>query len=419
VSKRRRRNAKRPVSSREFIRFRMTESGRLMALGTMAAVMFGSLTLEVPIYHVFTALVVLFVVAAVVGFVYWPRCVVMGGFDGKAVAGESVWGHYTVRNRSKLPAYDVSVGLFDLPREIEVVEHAPTVDRLGAGESARLAMAVRPLRRGLYTLDGLRVYSTFPFNLFRTGPAVNRRESLLVLPRFHPLHTVDVPVGTRYQPGGIALTSHVGESPEYIGNRDYRPGDPFRRIEPRAWARLGTPVVREYQEEYYCRVAVVLDTFVSPRRGRAGSRGFGDLEAGVSLAAAIADAMSRGEYIIDFFAAGPDLYVFRSGRHTALLENMLEILASVDPCRSNPFEKVTPALSEELGTVSAVLLVLLDWDHSRRQLVRAAVEAGCSVRVMVVRDGATTLEVAEDESWTGTIVQLTPEQVSSGKVDQL
>ncbi len=419
MTRRRRRNTKRRVTSREFIRFRMTESGRLLALGTIAAVMLGSLTLDIPIYHLFTGLMVLFVVAAAVGFVYWPHCAVMGGFEGKAVAGEPVWGHYTVRNRWRLPAYDVSVGLFDLPREIKAIEHAPTAHRLAAKESVRLAMAIRPLRRGLYTLNGLRVYSTFPFNLFRTGPAVDRRESLLVLPSFHPLHTVDVPVGTRYQPGGIALTSHVGESPEYIGNRDYRPGDPFRRIEPRAWARLGTPVVREYQEEYYCRVAVVLDTFIPPGRGRPEPTGFADLEAGVSLAAAVADAMSRGEYIIDFFAAGPDLYVFRSGRHTALLENMLEILASVDECRTNPFETVTPALSEELGTVSAVIFVLLDWDESRRQLVRAAVEAGCSARVVIVRDGETSLSYGEDEAWTRPVVQVTPAQVRAGGIDRL
>jgi uncharacterized protein (DUF58 family) len=419
MSRRRGRNAKRRVSSREFIRFRMTESGRLLALGTIVAVMIGSITLDVPIYHLFVALLLLFVVAAAVGFAYWPRCVVMGGFEGKAVAGEPVWGHYTVRNRSRLPAYDVSVGLFDLPREIEVVEHAPTAHRLAGRGLARLSMAIKPLRRGLYTLEGLRVYTTFPFNLFRTGPAVNRRENLLVLPRFHPLQAVDVPVGTRYQPGGIALTSHVGESPEYIGNRDYRPGDPFRRIEPRAWARLGTPVVKEYQEEYYCRVAVVLDTFIPPRRRKPKATGFADLEAGVSLAAAIADAMSRGEYIIDFFAAGPDLYVFRSGRHTALLENMLEILASVDACRTNPFETVTPALSDELGTVSAVIFVLLDWDESRRQLVRAAVEAGCSTRVAIIRDGETTRPCAEDESWTRPVVRVTPEQVRSGGMDRL
>ena len=75
-------------------------------------------------------------------------------------------------------------------------------------------------------------------------------------------------------------------------------------------------------------MALVLDTCV--RRGRVRtSRGFADLEAAVSLTASVADAMCGGEYIIDIFAVGPKLYVFRAGRHTAHFDNVLEILAAV------------------------------------------------------------------------------------------
>jgi uncharacterized protein (DUF58 family) len=238
---------------------------------------------------------------------------------------------------------------------------------------------------------------------------------LLVLPHFHPIAGLDVPIGTRYQPGGVALTSNVGESPEYIGNREYVPGDSARRIDHRSWARLATPVVREYQEEYYCRVALVLDTFVPPRR-RPGREGFPDLEAAISLSASVADILSRGEYLIDLFAAGPELYVFRAGRHTAHLENILEIVACVEACRSNPFRTLAPALADELGNISTVIGVFLDWDASRRQLARTAVEVGCSVKIVIVRDGDTTEPIEFDE---GSIVQLNIAQVRQGGLDAL
>ena len=50
-------------------------------------------------------------------------------------------------------------------------------------------------------------------------------------------------------------------------------------------------------------------------------------------------------------AAGPDLYVLRSGRHTGQFENLLEILADIEHCTKNPFEVVTPALAEELHSL--------------------------------------------------------------------
>ncbi len=135
----------------------------------------------------------------------------------------------------------------------------------------------------------------------------------------------------------------------------------------------------------------------------------------MSLSAAIADGLSRGEYIIDLFAAGPELYVFRSGRHVAHFDSVLEILACVDACRRNPFETVTPALADELGTISTVICVLLDWDASRRDLVRAAAEAGCRAKVIVVRDGPTTEPISGAE--TDDISLYTPDAIRSGGVD--
>ena len=60
--------------------------------------------------------------------------------------------------------------------------------------------------------------------------------------------------------------------------------------------------------------------------------GFAQLEAAISLSASVADSLSQGEDIIDFFAAGPDLYVFRTGQRIGQFENLLELLACVEHC---------------------------------------------------------------------------------------
>jgi uncharacterized protein (DUF58 family) len=329
-----------------------------------------------------------------------------------------------VTNRSRFAAHDLSLGAFGLPPSLRLGENAPPVPRLAPGASAKAHLTIKPLRRGMYMLNALTLYSTFPFRLFRTPARARRkcspvlcRDGLLVYPRFTPLAGIDGPISARYQPGGIALSSHVGESPEYIGNREYRPGDSTRHLDHRSWARLAMPVVREFQEEYYCRVALVLDTFV-PEGRTMGPEGFPDLEAAVSISAAIADVLARGEYIIDIFAAGPELYVFRAGRHTALFDNVLEILACVDACRSNPFAKVTPALRDELGSTSSLIGVFLDWDLHRAALARAAAEAGCSVKVIVVRDGPTSLPCSSAEPGTD-IRQYSPAAIRQGGIETL
>jgi uncharacterized protein (DUF58 family) len=356
-------------------------------------------------------------------FLLRPRIEIRGQFPEKAVAGQPVAARFVLANRSRFFAREVAVDAFDLPQSLKSTHASAPVLALAPAASADAALTILPLKRGLYLWSGWRVFSTFPFGLFRTGvrPAANggtpARGPLVVYPHFHPLTSIDVPISARYQPGGIAFSSNVGESPEYIGNREYRPGDSTRHLDHRAWARLAAPVVKEYQEEYYCRVALVLDTYVAGRQ-RPGPDGFPNLEAAVSLSAAIADALTRGEYIIDIFAAGPELYVFRAGRHTAHFENVLEILASVDACRANPFRKVTPALADELGNLSSVICVLLDWDADRARLIRTAAEVGCSVKVVIIRDGATT------QPWSsadlgGAISQYSPQTIRAGGIEQL
>ena len=176
--------------------------------------------------------------------------------------------------------------------------------------------------------------------------------------------------------------------------------------------------MREFQEEYYCRVALVLDTFV-PRRLFVPRGGYPELEAAVSLSSSVADALSRGEYIIDIFAAGPELYVFRAGRHTAHLESVLEILAGVDECKRDPFEVVAPALADELGSISTVVCVFLDWDPSREALLRTALEAGCSAKTFIVRDKPTSHPYAPAEDWAGPITQLSLADIRNGGIERL
>ncbi|MCP4640848.1 MAG: hypothetical protein GY851_10460, partial [bacterium] len=206
-----------------FLGFRITRAGLYLGVGWMLCGSIGSFSVDMPIFRLFFVLAAVFAVAFVAGPLLRPRLTVAGGLPAKASAGHPVKGEFTMTNGSGRAGYDLSVGYFSLPRFLRWrADDAPVVERLGPGDSVRVEVELTPLRRGLYPLPPLRAYSTFPLGLWRCGPKVRRDGSLLVLPDFHPLDEVDVPVGARYQPGGLALTSNVGESPEYIGNREYR-----------------------------------------------------------------------------------------------------------------------------------------------------------------------------------------------------
>lgn len=400
------------------IGFRVTALGWLAVLGWGLTAALGVGSIDKPIYVAVCAWTAPGVIAFVVGWLLRPRADVAADFPDRGAVGQVLSIRCRLTNGTRRPLFSVGAGLFIPPLEMTVAGSPEIVDAVPAGECATCHVRIVPRRRGIYAMPALQAFTTFPLNLYRTPAGDSGPWSLLVLPSFHPLHQVDVPVGTRYQPGGIALTSNTGESPEYIGNREYVAGDSIRHVDFRAWARLSKPAVREYQEEYYCRIALVLDTFTGKKEPPS-PEGFPDFEAAVSLTAAVADALSRGEYLIDLFAAGPELYVFRAGRHTAHFDNVLEILAGVGHTVDNPFARLAPALLEELANISTVVCVFLDWDEGREYLVRAAVEAGCSLKVVVVREGATTRPIDALHAWTAHVRQVTPAEVTGGGVDEL
>src|SRR3970282_2553914 len=84
---------------------------------------------------------------------------------------------------------------------------------------------------------------------------------VVALPRRYRLPRLVLPGRRKHQPGGVALATSVGASEEFLALREYRPGDPLQHIHWKSFARTGRPIVKEFQDEFFERHALVLDTF--------------------------------------------------------------------------------------------------------------------------------------------------------------
>src|SRR2546430_6820801 len=113
----------------------------------------------------------------------------------------------------------------------------------------------------------------------------------------------------------------------------------LRRVHWRSAARVGRPVVKEYQDEFFVRHALVLDTFAE----RAESDVF---EEAVSVAASLACSIQTQDSLLDLLFVGPETYCFTAGRGLGHTDRMLEVLAGVRPCRDRPFHALHRAVLE-------------------------------------------------------------------------
>jgi uncharacterized protein (DUF58 family) len=248
---------------------------------------------------------------------------------------------------------------------------------LAPGDETEVHMELYPLRRGVLRFAGVTIGRPDPLGIFRAVIRVSAPQPVLILPRRYSLPSIALPGAMRYQEGGVTLAANIGRSEEFVSLRDYRHGDPVRHIHWRSWARIGKPIVKEFEDQFFVRHALVLDTFDDEPNSEV-------LEECVSVAASFACTILTQESLLDLLFVGNQSYCFTAGRGLAHADQMLEILASVNNQASLKFEVLEQSVLNHVAMVSGCICVLQRWDADRQQLVKKMREIGVPVLVLVV-----------------------------------
>lgn len=390
----------------------LTDAGKVVLRGAGFVAL---ATLVVPAFGVLAILLAVCLVALTVGFILRPRIHVSGNLPDQVIAGQSAHLTYTLKNVGRLPTYSLSARFPALPTAVEQMERAQVVPRLGPGETAEVAITVRPRRRGCHPIGLPICESSFPFNLFRIGILHQEPETLLVLPTFSWLQVPLQYVSRHVNTSNLRPAGRAGGSPEYIGSRPFAAGDSPRRIDVRAWARLGSPATKEYDDDLDDYAAFILDTRVPEGRPKSKSGEIKELEAAVSLCASVAYSIHEG-CLIDMLLAGSDLHEFTASPKTLRLGRVHETLAGIGPSKGYSLDQIGPLLEDRLPEISEVVFIVLRWDEIYRRLVEWARRAGCHTTVVIIGEPNAA---ALGEDWAGDIRFIAADDVLAGRVEQL
>jgi uncharacterized protein (DUF58 family) len=285
-----------------------------------------------------------------------------------------------------------------LPREARAVP----LPALAPGERATLVGSFVPRRRGRIELAGFTLARPDPLGLVKSLARIEAPARVLVLPRRYRLPELVLPGRRKFQPGGVSLAVSVGEAEEFLALREYRPGDPLQRVHWKSFARTGKPIVREYQDEFFERHALVLDT--------AGPNGEdAAFEEAVALAASFVTTLDTHECLLDLLFVGGEVHTFTAGRGQMQPEHLLEVLAGVGPGDPGAFARLAGAVMARRATLSSVIVILLAWDEARRGLVSGLRACGLEVRVLLVRE-----ERAAPASAPAGVMVLNPGRIEEG-----
>ncbi len=262
---------------------------------------------------------------------------------------------------------------------------------LAAHSKTEVICEIIPTHRGVIRLTGMTVARPDPFGFFNACTTIYLPQSLLILPKLYQLPLIQLPGAKGYQSGNLALASSVGDSEEFRSLRDYRSGDSLRKIHWKSWAKIGKPVVKEEQDEFFLRHALILDTFQSVNYSEI-------LEEAVSIAASLACEVQTQDSLLDLIFVGNEAYSFTFDRGLSHTDRILEILASVVACRDKAFDSIIPGVIEKISLLSGCICIFLCWDEDRKRLVNYLNSMGIHTLVLIITEQEDQLENFDSNS---------------------
>jgi uncharacterized protein (DUF58 family) len=288
----------------------------------------------------------------------------------RAFVGESLEVTYSLTNRKALPVPWIEV-------RDTVPEKAPPEDepgRPGGGpgtllmnrstslawyERVRWRHRFRCKARGYFQFGPAVLRASDIFGFFPATAEDNSIEHLTVLPKVLPLRDIGLPPQRPFgeSSGGSAMFEDLSR---VIGLRDYRSGDPLKRIDWKATARTQKLQSRLYDPAATLTMVIALNvsTLEHPWEGYDPVI----LERGVTVAASIASFAAEHRYAaglaVNCTYPNADRHIWLApSRNPDYHIRLLEALAMVSPFVVEPLEVILHRRAERLPFGSTVVLV--------------------------------------------------------------
>jgi uncharacterized protein (DUF58 family) len=246
-------------------------------------------------------------------------------------------------------------------------------------------------RRGVYELGPVELTVGDPFA--RQAAVVERPDVDRFLVRPRTVATAALP--RRDTLGGAdRMRFGLAEDPSrFAGVRDYAPGDPLRRIHPRASARLGRPIVKRFESSRDREVLIALDVQIASGPIWETPADVEEVEALFVVAASLARSLALERAAFGMAAAG---YQHAESRFASVpvseapgqAERVFDLLARMTPHPSAPFEHLVGLIFRTIRTGTTVIVVTGRDPSSYLAHLRRLERAGCPVVVLACGRGA-------------------------------
>lgn len=295
--------------------------------------------------------------------------------------GEPMSLRYIVRNAVRWwPLFDLSIDEAPVagPRGWSGAGRSAPAWLLHAGprETAHVEGMFVPMRRGRFRFEAIQAASAFPFGLLRKIVVFQQPAEVLVLPAIRSLKPGVLRLLAPQGLGGVRTTTRPGPGEDFLGVREYRPGDSPRQIAWRRRAGLDELATVERSTHAPPRLRVILDLTRATSMLRvapgddAPARARALEEDAITLVASLLAAADREgyEYALSLHGVDAPRTLLRRGHWH--LQRLMALLAAID--LDAPRLPRPDGDREERAAVVHVHVDRVDLDEGREDSVHLA-----------------------------------------------
>ena len=251
---------------------------------------------------------------------------------------------------------------------------------LGPGETTRVRYVLRCPLRGHYSIGQISIRYRDSFNLFSQEMYVDHRSDLIVFPQVREIEEVLVRSRTPKMYTGATTLRTPGPGTEFFSLREYVPGDPFKIINWKAFARTGQLIVNEKCRDAVTDVFILVD---SRDISRIGTVLKNPLEVGTVAAASLASYFIKRRDSVALAVYDDRLSFLPPDTGDKQYFKILSSLAGVAPKGAMPLQAVTNALSSRFSRGSPVFIIsALEGDGTTIPAVRDLAGRGHEVIIL-------------------------------------
>jgi uncharacterized protein (DUF58 family) len=294
--------------------------------------------------------------------------------------GDDLYVELLVTNRSRRKTQQLEV-YDNVPHEMKLRSGLNQMRlNLKPGESARIRYVLRCPLRGHYSVGPVSLRYRNTFNLSIDEMYVDHHSDIIIFPQIRDVEEAFIRSRTAKMYTGATTLRTPGPGTEFYSLREYVPGDPFKNINWKAFARTGDLMINEKCRDAVTDLYIILD---SRDIARIGTVLKNPLEMGTVAAASLASFFIQRRDSVSLTIYDEKLSFLPPDTGDKQYFKILSSLAGVAPRGTMPLQAVTNSLAARFSRGSPVFVISsCEGDGTVPSAIRDLVGRGHEVTVL-------------------------------------